>query len=209
VSFRRSARSRGGTADAPVRVIVLGLGNPGREYRDTRHNLGFMTVDEVARRLKAELKQREASALVGRARHPGDRGSAVLLAKPQTYMNLSGRSAAALLRKHGVEPADLWLVYDELDLPFGKLRIRKGGSAGGHNGVESVIEELGTQQLPRVRLGIGRPDAGENVDFLLTPFEPDERERALALVQLAADAVIDALREGFEISMNRYNGRSV
>jgi PTH1 family peptidyl-tRNA hydrolase len=207
VSFRR-AKGAAERALEPVGVVIIGLGNPGREYHDTRHNLGFMCVDEVARRLHCELKLRQDNALVGRARHPGRADVGVVIAKPQTYMNLSGRAAAALLRRHGVAPEDLWLVYDELDLPFGKLRIRKGGSAGGHNGVESVAEAIGTKQFPRFRVGIGRPDADDPIDYLLSPFGAEERERLPAIIDLVAEAVLDALTEGLEVSMTRHNGRS-
>ena len=205
MSFRRRF---GPPAAGNVALLLVGLGNPGREYSDTRHNLGFMCVDEVARRLHCELKQRQDGALVASARHPGDREAAVALAKPQTYMNLSGRSVASLLKRHGLSAADLWVVYDELDLPFGKLRIRKGGSSGGHNGVESIVQAIGSSNFPRFRVGIGRPDADDPVDFLLSPFSADERARIPAVTDLVADALAEAMAEGLEVGMTRYNGRS-
>jgi PTH1 family peptidyl-tRNA hydrolase len=201
LTFRRKP------AVEPVSLILVGLGNPGREYSGTRHNLGFMCLDEVARRLRVRVSQRASKALVATAKHP--RGGAVMLVKPQTYMNLSGRAVAPLVRKHNLEPSDVWAIHDDIDLPFGKLRIRKGGSAGGNNGVKSLIADLGSQDFARFRMGVGRPDTEGAVDHVLSPFTEAERERLPAFIALTADAVMDALSEGIDISMNRYNGRSV
>jgi len=203
-------RFRRRTSQAQVGLIVLGLGNPGVEYENTRHNLGFMCVDELSRRLKTRVSEREAKALVGRTRKHAPDGGVVLLAKPQTYMNLSGDSAVALLKQHGLEIDDLWVVYDELDLPFGKLRIRKGGGPGGHNGMASLIERLGADTFVRFRGGVGRPeDATDPVDHLLSVFNAEEMDRLPALVDLICEAVITALHSGIDASMNRFNGRSV
>jgi peptidyl-tRNA hydrolase, PTH1 family len=201
MTFRRKP------ATEPVRLILVGLGNPGREYSGTRHNLGFMCLDEVAKRLHVRVSERSSKALVATAKHPG--GGSVLLVKPQTYMNLSGRAVAPLVRKHNLEPSDVWAIHDEMDIPFGKLRIRKGGSAGGNNGVKSLIADLGAQGFARFRMGVGRPDPEDAVDHLLSPFTEAERERLPAFIALTSDAVMDALGEGIDISMNRYNGRSV
>jgi PTH1 family peptidyl-tRNA hydrolase len=193
--------------EQPVSRLIVGLGNPGSEYRDTRHNLGFMAIDEIAQRLKARVTDNEADALVGRARHPGEPGKSVLLAKPQTFMNLSGRSVARLLDRHHLDVDDLWVVYDEMDLPFGRLRIREGGGPGGHNGVASIIDETRSDGFARFRMGIGRPQSDDHPDFLLSRFTPVESERVPAIVNLLADAVLDGLREGLPVSMNRFNGR--
>jgi PTH1 family peptidyl-tRNA hydrolase len=201
MAFRRKS-------SRPVSLLVVGLGNPGPEYARTRHNVGFMVADRVAERLGARAWRRDRKSQVAEVPRPGDSASSVLLVKPQTFMNLSGRAAAALLDKYYLPLDDMWLVYDELDLPFGKLRIRTGGRAGGHNGVASVIEEVGGQNFPRFRVGIGRPDDPDPVDHLLSKFTSEEKSRLPALLELAADAVIAALDEGIEISMNRYNGRS-
>ena len=201
MTFRRKP------AIEPVRLILVGLGNPGREYSGTRHNLGFMCLDEVAKRLHVRVSERSSKALVATAKHPG--GGSLLLVKPQTYMNLSGRAVAPLVRKHNLEPSDVWAIHDEMDIPFGKLRIRKGGSAGGNNGVKSLIADLGSQDFARFRMGVGRPDPEDAVDHLLSPFTEAERERLPAFIALTSDAVMDALSEGIDISMNRYNGRSV
>lgn len=202
MSFRR-------TSSKPVTLVILGLGNPGREYRETRHNVGFMTADLVGEKLGVKLDHRGQRAHIAEVPRPGDKTSSIVLAKPQTWMNLSGESAAALLRKHNLTPADLWVIYDEMDLPFGTLRIRKGGSAGGHNGVRSIIEALGSNAFPRFRVGVGRPGEGPDpVDHLLSPFSHEERERLPDLLGLAADAVMSGLDEGIETGMNRFNGRS-
>jgi PTH1 family peptidyl-tRNA hydrolase len=193
---------------AAVDLLVVGLGNPGGEYRDTRHNLGFMVVDELAKRMRGRVTDREGKSLTGRVLPPRGRAGAVLLAKPQTYMNLSGRAVSELLDRHRLTPDDLWVVYDEMDLDFGKLRVRKDGGPGGHNGVKSIIESLGTQSFVRFRVGVGRPESGDPVDHLLTGFSSAEDEKLPALIGLAADAVIDGLADGIDVAMNRHNGRS-
>jgi PTH1 family peptidyl-tRNA hydrolase len=190
-------------------AMVVGLGNPGSEYRNTRHNLGFMVVDEVAHRLNSRVGDRDSDALVGSVRHPGQPGGAVLLVKPQTFMNLSGRAVSRLLKKYHLGPEDLWVVYDELDLPFGKLRIREGGGAGGHNGVFSLIQDLGTQDFVRFRVGIGREGPGDPIDYLLSDFNPEQMAAIPEIVKISADAVVDGLREGLPVSMNRHNGRGL
>ena len=201
MTFRRKP------ATPPVDLIIIGLGNPGREYSGSRHNLGFMCVDELARRLGVRVAERNSQALVATARVPG-RDGAVLLAKPQTFMNLSGRAAAALVRKHRLGVSDVWVVHDEMDIPFGKLRIRKGGSAGGNNGVKSLIADLGDTGFVRFRVGVGRPEPEDAVDYLLSPFTDEERERLGGLIALTVDAVMDALTDGIDISMNSHNGKS-
>jgi peptidyl-tRNA hydrolase, PTH1 family len=200
--------SRRRAVPAPVSLILIGLGNPGREYSGTRHNIGFMCLDEVARRLHVRVTGRESKALVATASHPGGAGS-VLLVKPQTYMNLSGRAVGPLVKKHGLDASAVWAIHDEMDIPFGKLRIRKGGGSGGNNGVRSLIADLGEQGFSRFRMGVGRPEPEDAVDHLLSPFTDAERERLPAFISLTADAVLDALVEGIDVSMNRYNGRSV
>lgn len=192
---------------APVSLIVVGLGNPGREYSGTRHNVGFLCLEEVARRLHVRVTERQSKALVATARHPGGAGS-VLLVKPQTYMNLSGRAVGPLAQKHGLPSSAVWAIHDEMDIPYPKLRIRKGGGSGGNNGVRSLIADLGDQDFIRFRMGVGRPEPEDAVDHLLSPFTEAERERLPGFISLTADAVLDALTEGIDGSMNRYNGRS-
>ncbi|MGH7333892.1 MAG: aminoacyl-tRNA hydrolase [Candidatus Rokuibacteriota bacterium] len=170
--------------------VIVGLGNPGPEYRDTRHNVGHRVVDALARTLHRPWT-REGRAAVVNAQWRGD---PVYLVKLPTFMNVSGPAVAGILRKLGVEPADLILVYDDLDLPLGTVRIRLKGSHGGHNGVRSVIEALGTSDIRRVKVGIGRPEGKDAVpDHVLSPFEPDERDAAQVAVTTACDKVLALL----------------
>jgi PTH1 family peptidyl-tRNA hydrolase len=202
LSFRKKP------APEKVMAVVVGLGNPGSSYRSTRHNIGFMAVDALASRLHAQVTRKERGALVGPAHVPGaDAG--VVLVKPQTFMNLSGRAVAPLLRKHGVAPQDLWVIHDDIDLPFGRLRIRRGGGAGGHNGIASIIESLGGgRDFVRLRMGVGRPDPDDAVEYVLGPFPDDERARLPAFIDLTVEAVVTGLAEGLDASMNRHNGTS-
>ncbi len=170
--------------------VVVGLGNPGPEYRDTRHNVGQRVLDLLARRLRASWR-RDGSAVVARGRW---RGEPVRLIKPISFMNESGAVVAKALRRVEAGPADLILVYDDIDLPLGTVRLRMKGSHGGHNGVRSVIEALGTQEIQRVKVGIGRPDQKDDVpDHVLTSFERDEVPAVDAAVAEAAERVLDLL----------------
>ena len=184
-------------------MLILGLGNPGERYRDTRHNVGFLVIEELARRWGVRLDRRECNAFVGE-------DQLVLLALPQTYMNRSGWAARCLLESHGLDPAGVLVVYDEVALPLGKLRLRKSGSPGGHRGLESVIENLRTDQVPRLRLGVspedGPPRGEDLVEFVLAPFPPGEREAVEAMVSRAADCCELWLREGAEPAMAKFNG---
>jgi PTH1 family peptidyl-tRNA hydrolase len=189
--------------------LVLGLGNPGAEYATTRHNVGFRVVEELARRRALALDRLECNARV--AMEVSDGGPpALLLAQPQTYMNRSGYAARCLLEVHRLEPAAVLVVYDEINLPLGKLRLRRAGSPAGHRGMESVIENLRTDQIARLRLGVAPedgPPAGEDLaGFVLSPFAPEEAETASAMVARAADACETWLAAGAEAAMNRYNG---
>jgi PTH1 family peptidyl-tRNA hydrolase len=187
--------------------LILGLGNPGDPYRDTRHNVGFRVVEELARRWGASLGRLECNSFVGTAGPEGEEG--ILLALPQTYMNRSGYAARCLVEHHGIEPAAVLVVYDEVNLPLGRLRLRKSGSPAGHRGLESVIENLRTAEVPRLRLGVAGPDGppvGEElVDFVLAPFSAEEREPVEAMIARAADACEVWVREGAEAAMNRFN----
>jgi len=189
--------------------LVLGLGNPGPEYADTRHNVGFRVVAELVRRRGLSLGHSECNALLA-ASAGEDASPELLLAQPQTYMNRSGFAARCLLERHQLEPAAILVVYDEINLPFGKLRLRKAGSPAGHRGIESVIESLRTDEVPRLRLGVapeGGPPAGEDwAGFVLGPFAAGEREALDAMILRAADACEAWLRDGIETAMNRFNG---
>jgi len=189
-------------------IIVVGLGNPGEEYRHTRHNVGFWVVDRLARRgatsfrLEGELRKYGWSA---RARLAAGE---VLLFKPRTYMNRSGRAVSALCRAHDTDPRDLVVVYDDADLELGRLRIRQGGGAGGHNGVRSLIDVMGQDDFVRVRLGVrgeGR-DEQDLADYVLAEFDGGERAAAEELADVAAEAVECLVGEGLPTAMNRFNG---
>ena len=183
--------------------IIVGLGNPGRKYARTRHNAGFMAVDELAGSLHVEITQEKHHALLGRVRI--DSTEAVLV-KPQTYMNESGRAAAAVLRDTYSAVSDLIVVHDELDLPLGSVRVKTGGGHGGHNGLRSLIEHLGSPDFIRVRIGIGRPEPGiESADYVLSPFRAEERELAEQATVVAAEAVKAVIVEGPTKAMNRFN----
>ena len=167
--------------------VIVGLGNPGPAYRETRHNVGHHVVECVAKRLGARFRRR-GSAVVAESEWAGQ---PVYLAKPVAYMNVIGRSVARLLRDVELDPTALIVVHDDLDLPFARVRVRHKGRHGGHNGVRSVIEALGTEQFRRVKVGVGRPPTKEEVvDWVLSPFAPDERRALPAVIEEAADAAL-------------------
>lgn len=189
---------------APRPRVVAGLGNPGERYADTRHNLGFRVVETLARRRNVRLAGTECSSRVGRG------SDGLLLVMPETYMNRSGYALRCLAERHGFEPSELLVVYDDVALPLGRLRLRPGGSPGGHRGLESVVENLRTDQVPRLRLGCGGEDgppaADDLVDYVLSPFPPEESETVREMVERAADACEAWLADGLDAAMNRFNG---
>jgi peptidyl-tRNA hydrolase, PTH1 family len=183
--------------------LVVGLGNPGKKYERTRHNLGFLVVDHIARQNQVTIKKKLCDALIGEWVNNGER---ILLVKPQTYMNRSGESVEALLDHFRATPGDLNVIYDDLDLAFGRLRIRPGGRAGGHRGVLSIMESLAGAQFYRVRVGIGRPPDGvDAVDFVLEPFSSQEVKQLDELVSRASEAVVSLLQEGGQRAMEQFN----
>lgn len=183
--------------------LIVGLGNPGRKYDKTRHNIGFRVIDDIADQNGVVIKERSCDSLVGELIIMGER---VLLAKPQTYMNLSGHAVKALLKQTRSLPEDLVVIYDELDLPFGRIRVRQKGSAAGHRGAISIMETLAGAPFYRVRVGIGRPPQGvEPADFVLKPFLPDEVEQLDAVVARAANAALCILQEGGQRAMEKFN----
>ncbi len=190
----------------PSGHLVVGLGNPGPEYSLSPHNLGFMVVDRLAETYGIRIRQKDSSALLGNGRIEG---VPVLLAKPQTYMNLSGISVRALLEKRAFTPADLIVIYDDHDLPWQALRIRAQGSAGGHHGLESVIRCIGTNEFVRVRLGIDPGGSNRaDPDFLLAPFRREQMKELAGFLDYAAQAVVAIISEGVEKSMTRFNRRA-
>lgn len=185
--------------------LIVGLGNPGREYRDTRHNVGFTVVEEIARRhgLALAMGPAQVPETFIAKRYGSD---PLLLAKPLTYMNRSGDAVAALTRYYDIGADDLLVVVDDAALPLGRLRARSRGSAGGHNGLKSIIERLGTMEFARLRLGVGRGDPRRDLaDHVLATFEPDEKAALEDLITRAADAAEMFAVDGIEKVMNAYN----
>ena len=184
--------------------LIVGLGNPGSEYRDTRHNVGFKVADALAERWRVADQWREKFDALHVKTGTGD--DQVVLAKPLTFMNLSGQAVAALAGFYKIEPADIFIVTDDVALPVGRLRARREGGAGGHNGLKSLIQSLATQAFPRMRVGVGRGDLRRDLaDHVLGRFEADERETVSAAVLRAADASEMFLSEGIERVMNVFN----
>ncbi len=190
-------------SDELPRRIVLGLGNPGPRYAETRHNVGFRVIDELAERRRIRLRNRACNTLLGWDDH-------LTLAAPQTYMNRSGYAVRCLTELYAFEPEELLVVYDEVQLPLGALRLRRRGSPGGHRGMESVIENLGTECVPRLRLGVaeddGPPGGDEIVDYVLAPFRDLELREVEEMIVRAADACELWAREGAEAAMRQFNG---
>jgi peptidyl-tRNA hydrolase, PTH1 family len=186
--------------------LIVGLGNPGAEYEWTPHNLGFLAIDELARRAGIRVTRPEAKSYAGRGELAGQE---VILAKPQTMMNLSGAAVRMLLDKYEIEPSQMIVISDEAALPWGMLRIRERGSAGGHNGLKSVIGAVGTDEFIRVRLGVGPEKVwGDLADYVLCPMGRAEREIAAQLVQDAGNAVETILKEGVDKAMTQFNRRA-
>lgn len=187
-------------------VLIVGLGNPGKEYAKHRHNIGFMVLDSFARQhhLPFDLKQSKARVAKGEVQ-----GKGVILAKPQTYMNASGVSVQGLVHRYNLFPADALVVCDDLDLPLGKTRLRPRGSSGGHKGLQSIIETLNSQEFLRLRIGIGRPppSIAENaaIDFVLTEFTAEEVEIIKGVISRACDALLFFLEESIQAAMNKFN----
>lgn len=183
--------------------VVLGLGNPGRKYERTRHNLGFLVVDQGASRNSIVFKRKKYSSLIGEWQRAGEE---VLLVKPQTYMNHCGEAVKSLFRYLPLSTKDLVVIHDDLDLPFGRIRVRQRGGAGGHRGVLSIMEAIGDEGFFRVRVGIGRPSPGvDPTDYVLQPFSPGERGSLDQIVSKAADAVECLLEEGPQRAMEKFN----
>lgn len=190
--------------------LIVGLGNPGREYAHSRHNVGFWCLNRLGRSHGIAFSSRGKLAAVGEGELAG---RPVVLAKPRTFVNLSGRAVSHLLKRHRLSPEQLLVVYDDLDLPLGRVRLRARGSHGGHRGMRSIIDAVGSQDFPRIRIGIGRPQvAGEPtwetehvVDYVLSPMTADERRILDEAVATAAEAILCLLWDGVEAAMNRYN----
>ena len=184
--------------------LLVGLGNPGREYRDSRHNAGFMIIDRLAADLGVKLTRVQNRALTGSGVIGGAK---IVLAKPQTFMNLSGEAVSGLVRFYKIPHEKLLVIHDDIDLPFGVLRMRPGGGSAGQKGVQSIIERIGTQDFPRLRFGIGRPAGSKGgAGYVLNHFHAEEQKELPFLIDAAAAAVRVFVTDGLEAAMNRYNG---
>lgn len=182
--------------------LIVGLGNPGPEYKNTRHNAGFMVVEELARQLKVKKEIHAHNAIIAQAQFKAE---PVMIAKPLTFMNLSGQAVKSIVNKYKISLPDLIVVSDDMDLELGRLRIRAGGGSGGQKGMQSIVDNLGTDNFARLRMGIGRPDHYNVVDYVLTGFEKDEEEVFQAAIKRAADALTIWLVNGIQRAMNKYN----
>lgn len=182
--------------------LIVGLGNPGAEYAGTRHNVGFEVIDLLAQRHGIAVTRRSFKSVYGEGQIGGER---IILARPMTYMNLSGEAVAALARYYKIDPPDMVMILDEINLPPGRLRLRFKGSAGGQNGLVSVLQHLGTQEVPRLRIGVGAAPPGDRVGHVLSRFRREDLPIMEEAYLRAADAVECAIREGFEMAMNRFN----
>ncbi len=184
--------------------VIVGLGNPGRKYENTRHNLGFIAVDQLADSLGIRVSKLKFKALIGEGRFAGQK---VVLVKPQTYMNLSGESVREIVRFYKIPPEKLIIIYDDFDIPEGTIRIRKSGSAGTHNGMRSVIQQIQTDQFPRIRIGTDNGNKGDLISFVIGGFSKGEVSMMEEAVLNAVDAAKCIVRDGIDLAMNRYNKR--
>lgn len=183
--------------------LIVGLGNPGKQYEQTRHNIGFAVIDTLAERLQISLDQAKFKGIYGSRLIEGEK---VFLLKPLTYMNLSGESIIAIMDYFDIDTEDLLVIYDDLDLPVGKIRLRQKGSAGGHNGIKSIIAHLGTQEFNRIRVGINRPSNGMSItDYVLGRFAKEEHEGVIEAVERSADACVEWIKTPFLQVMNTFN----
>ncbi len=190
--------------ETQTHFLIAGLGNPGAQYRQTRHNVGFMAVDRLAARLGVTFSRLESKALVTKTDYQGQR---LVLVKPHTFMNLSGQPISSLTRYYKVPHENLLVTYDEVDLPLGTLRLRPGGGSAGHKGMASIIERLGGQEFPRLRLGVGRPPGRMNAaDYVLQDFSASEKELLNVALDAAVEAVLVFVTKGLEAAMNKFNG---
>ena len=186
--------------------LVIGLGNPGEEYKNHRHNIGFIIIDKLAQNLSLKFDNNKKKSLFTRAKL---NNTDFILLKPQTFMNLSGESALYISKFFNIKPEDIIVVYDDMDIPFGTFKIKKGGSSGGHNGIKSLIAQLQTDDFIRIRVGIGRPSFGKKVnDYVLSSFSKSERENIdNDLGEDVIDAIKTVLFESYTIAQNKYNKR--
>ena len=183
--------------------VICGLGNPGKKYANTRHNMGFITIDQLAEKHDIKVDRVKFKALVGEGRIAGQK---VLLVKPQTYMNLSGEAVRQAMDFYKIVPEELIVIYDDIDIPTGTFRIRKKGSPGTHNGMRSILQHLGDNKFPRVRIGIGKSKVIPLADYVLGHFGKEETEPMKKAVEHAAKGTLSIVADGLDLAMNKYNG---
>jgi PTH1 family peptidyl-tRNA hydrolase len=187
--------------------LIVGLGNPGRAYAHNRHNVGFICLSHFARTHGIKFDKKQGLARIGEGEVAGNK---LVLARPQTYMNLSGRSVSRLMRKFNIDLNDLIVIHDDLDLPLAKIRLSFGSSSGGHKGIDSIIKEVGSRDFIRIRIGIGRPDKAEAseddiIAYVLSDFTPDEKKAIAQIIPRVSEAILCLLTEGLTPAMNKYN----
>ncbi|MGD0708712.1 MAG: aminoacyl-tRNA hydrolase [Anaerolineaceae bacterium] len=193
-----------GVNDNQLPCLIVGLGNPGREYRQSRHNVGFMAIDQLAAKLDIRMSRVQSHAIVGMGSHQDRK---VILAKPQTFMNDSGKSVSGLMHYYKLPINNLMVIHDDIDLPFGVLRIRPAGGSAGQKGVASIIERIGTQDYPRMRIGVGRPPGRKAAaSYVLEDFGAEEQQILQSVFDQAVEAVLVFLEAGIDQAMNRFNG---
>ncbi len=184
--------------------LIVGLGNPGREYRNTRHNIGFLAIDAIANSIGVTLGKVQSKAIIGQGKIDQAK---VFLAKPQTYMNLSGQAVSGLMNFYKISTDHLIVIHDDIDLPFGTIRIRPGGGSAGQKGIKSIIERIGTEEFARMRLGVGRPPGQmDAAAYVLQPFSKEDEEFLVNFLSKAADAAKEFVSFGLNTAMNRFNG---
>ena len=186
--------------------LIAGLGNPGKEYADTRHNIGFMAVNEIAQKLGVKFSRMQSKAMVTKAKH---KENSIILAKPRSYMNNSGQPVSALTRFYKIPTENILVIYDDVDLDFGVIRVRPDGSSGGHKGMQSIIQSLGTNQIARIRVGIGRPPGKmETPAFVLRRFSKHEVDYLPEMIDTAAKAALEYTINGVVSAMNNFNAKT-
>jgi PTH1 family peptidyl-tRNA hydrolase len=187
--------------------LIIGLGNPGREYEMTRHNIGFLVIDRLSERWGVNVNKYKFKALLGEYRKPHEK---IVLIKPQTFMNLSGNAVRSFYQFYKAPLNQVLVIFDDLDLPFGNIRIRKSGGSSGQKGMKSIIEQLGTEEFPRIRVGLGRPPGKMNsADFILNKFKTTEKKDLEFILDKCVDVVECFIENGLDTTMNRYNGSAL
>ncbi len=182
--------------------LIVGLGNPGKKYAETRHNVGFTAIKRLADKFDIRNVDKDSEALIAKGKIKGEK---VVLAQPLTYMNNSGRAVAKLVNKYNITLEELVVIYDDLDLPTGKLRVKSKGSSGGHNGIKSIIENLNSKEINRIRIGIGRPIDLTVTEYVLREFSSDQQKRAEETFEIIDEVILEIIKNGVESAMNKFN----